>query len=68
MALEWEGRALLHADQPSLHMGKDGKCIVPALPAGTYSVRYRLNGRPGRDAQQEKTFTVTDNMTVNLTG
>ena len=61
MSLLWEE----HPEErgTSLHMDDDGTCIIPYLPAGTYTIKYRVNVSEPR----EKTFTVKDGMTVYLT-
>jgi hypothetical protein len=61
MSLHWAGQG--EKGGVGLRLGRDGKCIVPFLPAGTYTVKYSVNQREAR----EKAFTVSSNATVYLT-
>lgn len=47
-----------------LGFGQDGRCILPHVPAGSYTLRYRLRSRP-RDELQ-KSITVQGNTTTRL--
>lgn len=61
MTLNWDGA--IERARHNLHMDDDGKCIIPLVPAGTYTVKYLVD----RFDEREKTFTVKGNSTVYLT-
>lgn len=58
MTLHWTGQTR----GTGIRMGADGKCIVPFLPAGSYTLKYTVNREP-----REQAFSISGNSTVYLT-
>ncbi|MCA8910255.1 MAG: hypothetical protein KDB82_01005 [Planctomycetes bacterium] len=63
MNLGWDGQK--PAERCNVHMDEDGKCILTNIPAGTYTLKYRLNA--GQSGEKTKTFTINGDKTVYLT-
>lgn len=47
-----------------LRLDEEGRCILPHVPAGSYTLRYRLRSRPRVELQ--KSITVQGNTTTRL--
>lgn len=47
-----------------LGFGQDGRCILPHVPAGSYTLKYRLRSRPQEELR--RSLTVQGNTTTRL--